>query len=940
MWFKGISLFVTGLFVSFGTFIVIVSCTSGVDIGGTTVYELMILNDGDGSTSPAGIIEANHGVAINITATPDSIFGYNNQFDGWTVISGSVTFGNSNEASTTVTLSNGDATIQANFDQNQIGISTLSIVPDNKKLTISWNPIPDTQSYTLYFTTDTLVPETSGTGTSVPGVDSPYELNVSENDVLYTVQVRASSSGGEHVWTDFERAIPLTKTALVPNTFGLYRAVYLEWPALTSTSNYQVMRSTSKDGTYTAISGMIGTNSYTDNSVSLYQTYYYKIKPAYADTIADHESYAKYAEPTPFGIVQHGRLGGGFWYDSAIASQGTTVYLSYEDGIGPGLKIFNASNPNQPSQLGSCSTTEHANDIALSILGDYAYLASDDTFMVVSISNPLQPSEVGTCTVTGDVTDIAVSGNYAILTTYNEGLKVIDIETKTAPDLIETASCDTGGTTYGIAIEGTYAYVADAGLDTAGLKVVDISSPSTLSDSSVQRSCLFFGGGLNVEIADDGGGNTYAYVIDNVSPGNFLVIDITNPLTVSDSSIVGTCDIGGSLEGLTISGNNAIVIGDDLAVVDIHDPDNVTNESLVGRSDNDFDAISSGDDYFYAIGWYSGSYYLHVVYCLVPSHPSVLRTHDTVSYTYKVAIDGDYAYVADGEGLKVFSISDPDSSSEVGSCSFTGGLRSVAVHGPHAFVGGENAEFSVVDISDPPNVDNDSILSSGSISIYVAWDIKVRGDLVFVADNQDGIVIIDISDPANPLEIPGALYSYDCLDIALLGDYAYIARGFDGGMTVLNIEDRGSQDQLILNTEGVYPEPPTTIWTNGVAVKDTNAYITVGYEGLRILDLSSGFSSINEQGALSTSDPQGNPQGVDVQGEYVFIANSDESPTDNTSGLKVIQVSDSVNPLLASSVKTLNAWDVVVNGTYAYLVDGDWTAENNKFRIIDLLPDD
>ena len=65
----------------------VISCTSGVDIGGTTIYELTILNDGDGSTSPAGKIEANHGVAINITATPDSIFGYNNQFEGWTVIS-------------------------------------------------------------------------------------------------------------------------------------------------------------------------------------------------------------------------------------------------------------------------------------------------------------------------------------------------------------------------------------------------------------------------------------------------------------------------------------------------------------------------------------------------------------------------------------------------------------------------------------------------------------------------------------------------------------------------------------------------------------------------------------------------------------------------------------------------------------------------------------
>jgi len=61
---------------------------------------------------------------------------------------------------------------------------------------------------------------------------------------------------------------------------------------------------------------------------------------------------------------------------------------------------------------------------------------------------------------------------------------------------------------------------------------------------------------------------------------------------------------------------------------------------------------------------------------------------------------------------------------------------------------------------------------------------------------------------------------------------------------------------------------------------------------------------------------------------------------DSTAGMKVIQISDPANPLLTSSVSTLSAWDVVVSGTYAYLVDADWTVENNKFRIIDLLPDD
>ena len=916
------------IFIAIVSILYMVSCTAGVDIGGATVYKLTIQNDGDCSTFPSGQIEVTHGKPVDITAIPDSIYGYNNQFTGWTVITGTVSFGNSNASSTTVTLSNGDAAIQANFDQNQMGLSSMSIVPDNKKLTISWNPIPDTQTYTLYYTTDTLVPEISGTGVSIANAVSPYDLNVPVNDVLYTVQVRASSSSGEHVWTDFERAIPLTKTALIPNTFGNYREVYLDWPALTSTSNYQVLRATSAGGPYVPISGMISENNYVDSSVSLYQKYYYKVRPAYPDTLASHESHARYAEPSPFGVVQHGKIAGSFTYESAVAIQDSYAYVTYDTGSTWGLRVLNVSTPDQPSQVGTSTTTEAGKIIEIN--NTYAYIASDQTFMVVNISTPTSPSEVGSCTISDTIMDIAVSGNYAFVITYTGGLKVVDISTKNAPDLIEDAVCNTGARGSGVAIKGNYAYVADTGvINSSGLKVVNISNPESLSDSSLIASCLFFGGGLKVEIADDPSGNTYAYVIDNVSNGSVFVIDINDPPNVSDSSNIGGCNTGGGLTDLVLSGNHALLIGDEFMVVDIHAPTNVSDASLVGRYNLYCYAVAAEGDYVYINAWYSGNYYLYVLYCLVPSFPSVLRTHDTVSYTYKVAIDGDYAYVADGSGLKIFSISNPDSSSEVASCSIAGGISSVAVHGPYAFVGGQSSGFSVVDISDPEAVNNNSVINvDPRPSLYMGWDIKVRGDLAFVADNQDGLIVFDISDPVNPSEVNRVYYGRDFIDIALYGAYAYTAVGFDGGIDILNI-DRNSPD--FLNKVGGFPEPPATSWTYGVAVRGNYAYAAIGAYGseeLKNIYVSSDFSTISEEGSLSAIGAQG----LDVQGNYVFLAAS-------TAGMKIIQVSDPTSLLLAGSVSTLNAWDVVVNGTYAYLVDGDWTAGNNKFRIIDLLPD-
>jgi formylglycine-generating enzyme required for sulfatase activity len=97
------------------SFLIFISCGAGVGVEEFTVYQLTITNNGHGTTDPSGIVKCDHGVATNIEATPD----YTYTFVDWTVTSGAgVTFGNAYSASTTVTLTEGDATIQANFYQD------------------------------------------------------------------------------------------------------------------------------------------------------------------------------------------------------------------------------------------------------------------------------------------------------------------------------------------------------------------------------------------------------------------------------------------------------------------------------------------------------------------------------------------------------------------------------------------------------------------------------------------------------------------------------------------------------------------------------------------------------------------------------------------------------------------------------------------------------
>ena len=76
-------------------------------------HTLTITDDGIGTTDPSGENSVLEGVPTSIIATPNVDIG---EFKKWIVIAGSgVTFGDASSASTTVTLSSGDATIQATF---------------------------------------------------------------------------------------------------------------------------------------------------------------------------------------------------------------------------------------------------------------------------------------------------------------------------------------------------------------------------------------------------------------------------------------------------------------------------------------------------------------------------------------------------------------------------------------------------------------------------------------------------------------------------------------------------------------------------------------------------------------------------------------------------------------------------------------------------------
>ncbi|MGK3966185.1 redoxin domain-containing protein [Sorangium sp. So ce118] len=72
-----------------------------------------------------------------------------------------------------------------------------------------------------------------------------------------------------------------------------------------------------------------------------------------------------------------------------------------------------------------------------------------------------------------------------------------------------------------------------------------------------------------------------------------------------------------------------------------------------------------------------------------------------------------------------------------------------------------------------------------------AWGIAARGNQVFVADGVEGLVTVDATDPAQPIELGRVATGGQAKGVVVDGDFAYVAAG-SAGVAVVDISDLAS----------------------------------------------------------------------------------------------------------------------------------------------------
>jgi len=307
-----------------------------------------------------------------------------------------------------------------------------------------------------------------------------------------------------------------------------------------------------------------------------------------------------------------------------------------------------------------------------------------------------------------------------------------------------------------------------------------------------------------------------------------------------------------------------------------------------------------------------------------------------------IEINDGLAFVCETRGLSIIDVHDPEHPIFLGCISTPGTSECVAVQGQFAFVADGLEGLRILDVSDPS-----SLVEVGYYDRFLAWVFRVvvSGDLAFAATSHDGLTILDISSPADPhlirsYETPGYAYG-----IALSGSYCMVCSW--PNLVVFDVSD--PSNAILAGSIGI------DFGMGEIVVSEALAYIAAGYGGLQIYDISRPADPT----LIGATDEHGSARNLSLDGDRAYLAydewgvraadisnplfpsidgiwnvagsSEDVAVADGIvllanhyHGTRVFDASDAANLHLVGDIPTDNlAYQIVADGGIACVEDGD-----------------
>ncbi len=375
------------------------------------------------------------------------------------------------------------------------------------------------------------------------------------------------------------------------------------------------------------------------------------------------------------------------------------------------------------------------------------------------------------------------------------------------------------------------------------------------------------------------------------SRGRELVVVST---ATSPPQVVGSLALPAPVTGIALSGDLAIVAASTagLVVVDLSDPGSPQETGAVAGGWSALDVALIGG-YAYVAAGDDG---LRVVDLSDPTHP--VEVMSTPRFAVDVAVAGSVACVFGG-GLDVFDAGDPSFPLHVGNLALPGSeqVGGLAMDGTRAYIAQrETARLDVVDVSDPtqPSL----VATSGpTFADRQLFDLVVEGSTAWLTRGVDGVVKLDVSDPAAPtilaeLDTPGAAVA-----IAAAGATAYVADS-SAGLRVLDLPSGGIATEIhaIDDTPGA---------VDAVTFADGFAYL-VSANGIEVLDVADPAEPVLAGSWQRPQPMRFGTNAVEVADGYAYVASA--------SGVLVVDVRQLAGIGEVAQIGSVRGSDISVDG--------------------------
>jgi len=293
-----------------------------------------------------------------------------------------------------------------------------------------------------------------------------------------------------------------------------------------------------------------------------------------------------------------------------------------------------------------------------------------------------------------------------------------------------------------------------------------------------------------------------------------------------------------------------------------------------------------------------------------PTNPALLCIYATEGCVLDIFIADSLAYIADDDGgLLILDISNPANPLLLGSDNTIGYTHGVWVDNEIAYIIG-GPYFKIVDVSNPSNM---QLLSSVFHIDELNNKVVVKDSIAYLAGQNYGLTLFDVSNPANPTYINGVWLNGS--DITILENTAYLA----AGMSFCSYDISDPYNLVQLNSY------QTEYGSISIAVDGDRVYGIDIFNGLQIID----FSDIPNAQLLGTYHTVRRSFSVITSGDTAYLCSWG-------GGYLILDLSNPQIPLLLGSYASYDVyagsmWTSCVQGNYAYLC-----TDNDGLRILDV----